>query len=347
MPKIEKKLLLWIDQKKEILFVLAMAAVSLLMRFPLRNVQAGNVPGKLAATFCDYLLAGSVAAMVYFFAKADIWRKRKMVLAFAVILFAPGLVFSSAVYGYGDSFLILLLLWTAMLLLRGHSLPALCLLGLAAGLDLRALFLLPFTVFMYGYRKDFSILCIPAGAAVAGAVRFSDRFTGYRLAGWFRMHEYVPGRLYQQTPSFWAMFEGEKAGTFSEYAPAAAVLMILALIGTGMLVAVRRESFSNGNGWFVILLFALTGGFLLPGAGAGALLFAEVLAILAAFFEPKTMPLAVLLHMTDVILFAAQRYGGDWMPLNLQGLSLLTLAVLLAYFAFYTGCVTRDRGDVT
>lgn len=347
MPKIEKKLLIWIDRKKEILFMLAMAAAGLLMRFPLRNIEAGNMPGKLAAAVCDYLLVGSAAVMVYFFAKADAWRKRKMALAFAAVLFAPGLVFSSAVYGYGDSFFLLLLFWAALLFLRGQFLPAFCLLGMAAGLDLRALFLLPAAVFLYVYWKKFSILYFLAGIAVAGAVRFADHFTGSRIDGWFRMHEYVPGSLYRQTPSFWAMFEGDNAGTYLEYAPAAAVLMLLALMGTGMLIAVRQESFRGGNGWFVILLFALTGAFLLPGAGAGALLFAEILAVLVAFFEPKTIPLAVLLQMADVILYAAERYGDNWMPLNLQGLSLMVLAVLLAYFAYYAGRVTRAQGDVT
>ncbi|MBR1471327.1 MAG: hypothetical protein IJ600_06760 [Lachnospiraceae bacterium] len=332
MPKIEKRVLEWIDAKKEWFFVTAVTVAALLLRFPLRNILPGGMAGKAAAMLCDFLLALSAAAVVYLFEEDAVWKKRKSVLCYAAVLFSLHVAFASAIWGYGYSLQALFLIWSVAALLSGHSMPALGIYGVAVGLDPTALIMLPFLLYIYLVKKNFPILHFGLGVIPTAVMRLADAYTGGKLLGWYRHAAGAAETLYTETASFWAFLDGSTE-KYREYAAAAVVIAVLVLAGLGLWLGKKQQH--TRELFFTAFLFSAVTAFFWPGAAAGRAYVPEILSIVSAVFFPATFPLAVLFNMISIVLSAAALYGPDWLPLGIQGLSLAELAVLVLYVAFY------------
>lgn len=110
---------------------------------------------KMLSVLFDYSLAFVSALLVY-----DLCGKKKFVATIAgfAVLFWPSVFVNSAVWGQCDSIYVSFGLWAIYAFSKKKYLPAFILYGLACSFKLQAIFLLPFFLFAYVKKKEFSLL---------------------------------------------------------------------------------------------------------------------------------------------------------------------------------------------
>lgn len=109
---------------------------------------------KAVSIFFDYLLAGAVGYLVFILTN----NRKKAYLASFVCIMHPVVYFNSAIWGQCDSIYVFFIIVSIIFLIKNKYLYSFIYLGIAFSFKLQAVFILPFYLFYYIYKKDFSCL---------------------------------------------------------------------------------------------------------------------------------------------------------------------------------------------
>ena len=114
---------------------------------------------KIISIAFDYLQAVTIAWMVWYFSSADNAEKRKhkTAIAWVVSINLPMVFLNSAYWGQCDSIYCFFCLLTILLIIRQKSTLAFIAYGFACAFKLQAIFLLPWILFYYVQKREFSI----------------------------------------------------------------------------------------------------------------------------------------------------------------------------------------------
>ena len=113
---------------------------------------------KAVWTAFDILLAAGIGRLVYDMAGTrDRSALRKASLAYGFCFLAMDGMFNSAAWGQSDVVYVSLIVWSLVWLFKEKYLKAYIFLGLAFAFKLQTVFILPFFVFYYVYKKSFSL----------------------------------------------------------------------------------------------------------------------------------------------------------------------------------------------
>lgn len=341
MPAFEKKLLIWLQKNMDILLMIVLAALALLLRYPLCSLHAdipGNGLNKLMI-FADILLAVSAYTLVKICAGDK--TKRSAVIAFSVMLFSVGNLFASAVYGRMDA------LWTALCVLalvfiiKERFLWAFVLLSAACFISAYALLILPFVFFIYMHDGKFSIFWLAAPAAAA----FIRCLSGIDTAGWYP-EGFIRGQLYAAYPSFWGFIREDSATEFGRYLPLAFVMTLVALMIFFMVFCRKKYVFEKDKVLWIAFLASFITAMFMPGMGMGAAAVYTVLAWLLVVGDPVLVIPALILEVLRIWPQAAEIYGREWMAFPIQGLCWIQAGVLFFYIMHFYKKVLDSRTQV-
>lgn len=132
-------------------------------------------------------------------------------VVYTVVLFLPTVVLNSAWWGQCDAMytsVLVLMLWR---ILKGKHLSAFVLLGVAFTCKLQAIFILPFLICWYFYKKHFTAGWFVVSIMVFWASGIVAFFYGRSLLEPFKIYLYQLNeyaKMYMNFPSFWMILGG-------------------------------------------------------------------------------------------------------------------------------------------
>ncbi|MBR1471328.1 MAG: DUF2029 domain-containing protein [Lachnospiraceae bacterium] len=301
---------------------------------------------KLLSVFFDYLLAAGIAVLVYGLydgtgntAKKSRAAERAALVSYALTLCSMIVVMNSAAWGQCDSIYAALCIWSMVFLLRERYAGAFVILGLAFGFKLHAVFIMPFFLFVYFYRKRFSVLYFVLIPAVMTACGIPGYVMGRKV--WEGITVYVnhlpAGQLYMVYPSFWAFLPDVEAGSdgfafmdFYRYKPMALFFTVAVLAMLIMLLLYAKPRLEGRQAVSAAFLLVLSTVFFMPVMRDRYGFLYEMLAIPVAVLDRKTIPPALALHILMYFHYAG-RLGQELLPFSMAQFSGMLLILFLWY----------------
>ena len=227
---------------------------------------------------------------------------------------------------------------------------AFAMLGIAFSFKLQAIFILPFYLFLYVYKKEFSILHfleIPLIMIISGipAIIFGRSIKD--VFGVYLNQTMSYGQMYIKYPSFWAFMTDEPGGPegfadFDKY-KVVAILFVLVLLASAMYLLVDSGIvMTKKNMLKIALVFAYTCVLFLPVMHERYGYLYEILSLILACVMPETIPLAVILNLMMLYQYAGC-LGLEMLPITLQELSWINMFVYGIYVYILVKSIQKGK----
>lgn len=288
---------------------------------------------KILSVFFDYSLAVGVFFIIHELTSSN----TKSLIGFIIALFSPLVFINSAMWGQCDSIYTSFGIWALYLAIKKKYPVAFILYGIACAFKLQAIFFLPFFLFAYVRKKEFSlwnffiipvvmeIVCIPA--MIMGR--------GFKAA--FSVFYYQTescDRLYFNYPSFWALFTDlsdidASRELINNLKIGSIILTFIILLIFMTVLFVKKINLTPEAVIETAFLFIFICVLFLPGMHERYGFAYEILAIVIAFIIPKTIPALVILTALSSITY------GNCLATNVPVNPLMAVANILC-FAYYT-----------
>lgn len=262
---------------------------------------------KILSGIFDYLLALGVGFMSYNLTNKDM---TKGALAYAVTLMSPLVIFNSAAWAQCDSIYVFFIVLSLILLLDEHYGISFFMLGVAFSFKLQAVFILPFFIFYYFKERKFSIIqflliplamCVTAIPSLVMGRGIVDVFMNYVE----QIGTYTS--LAINYPSVWCVVN---EAVSPETLKAPAVIITVVLIGIFMYIWIKSaENMDQKKMLYCAFILAYTCVFFLPKMHERYGYLYEILAILIALVDRKTVIPCVILNMVSLITYSTYLYG--------------------------------------
>ena len=320
---------------------------------------------KIVWTVFDLLLAAGVGSLVYHLCK----NRGKAAIAYALSFMSMDVIFNSAAWGQSDAVYVSLIIWSLVWILRDKPLKSFILLGLAFAFKLQTVFILPFFVFLYVYKKSFSclyFLCMPAMLLVSAlprqivgllspmSVQAAENAAGTAVQTTTAkglpgiINVYIGqiasgGRMYLEYPSFWAFFPNEDPDVFTDFYKfrnAAVVLTLMILAALVYMLLKEERKFDNCRFIYAAMVLSFTTVYFLPTMIDRYGYIYEILAIVLIFLDKRSIIPAALLHLVMFYQIAG-RVGIETLPVSMQQLSF----ILLIIYGMYLYLLFGDRKE--
>ena len=285
---------------------------------------------KIVSCIFDIVCAMAGAAIVYEISR-DKW---KLLMGYSGIFLCPIVFMNSAIWGQCDSIFTSFLLLSLYFLLKEKYVGVFVAFGIAFSFKLQAVFLLPFYLFYYFYKRKFSIayfLLIPVIlfiSSIPGIIAgrgWTEWFTIY-----FSQTQTYPF-MFLQYPSFWALTDG--SGTHYEVLSQVAILLAVSALALIMLVClVKKVALTKENSIYLAFLLTYTCIFFLPSMHERYGYIYEILASLIMIYDKKTALLCCLLQMCSIITYSSFLFGYTY---NTRYLTILNVLTFMGYIWYY------------
>lgn len=289
--------------------VLYQTLIALMTYIPLSPV----ILYKSLSVVFDYVMAVAVARFVYEETGKNI---NKAVFSFAMVLLSPIVIMNSAMWGQCDSIFTSFLVLTVFYFKKEKYPLAFLMYGLAFSFKLQAVFLLPFLLFAYLRKKNFSIINFLITPLVMFVVTIPAIVMGRSWKAAFAVYWYQTkscNKLYFSYPSFWALLVEHQEGKIAavEYMKLMFVLLTVFVLAMFMFYMIRKGVEMKGdNILFVAFLFVYTCVLFLPGMHDRYGFPYEILAVPICFKERKTIPPAIALLCLTIPVYGQEFFGG-------------------------------------
>lgn len=288
----------------------------------------------LSCTF-DYLSGLLVGYLVYTFSTEN--KKFKGILAYCCIILSPVVFLNSSYWAQCDVIFSFFAVLSLFFFCKEKYLFTFLAFGLSFAFKFQAVFLLPFYLFIYFYKKKYSILyffCIPLMMIIMGIPgllkgrSIPDIFLIY-----FNQTE-TYGSLYINYPSFWGLFLSTIPSDYSAILKPAAILLTIAILAVLMLCFLKnRIIITPVTLLYMAFIMVFTCILFLPTMHERYGFLYEILSIILVFFFPGTGGLCVILHMLTLITYSSFLFGfskGTFYPL-----SIVNIAVYIIYLIIF------------
>ncbi|MBR3772211.1 MAG: hypothetical protein IKL07_08080 [Clostridium sp.] len=284
--------------------VLFQTLIAFMTYLPVKNIYLF----KALSIIFDYLLAFSCAWMV-----SDLTGRKKFgsmfQVVYMVILFLPTVLLNSAWWGQCDviySFFVILMLYY---LYKEKYLGAFIFFGVAFAFKFQTVFLLPFVICYYFYKKAFSICYLGISVAVFWFSGIIAYFNGRELLDPFKIYASQTGtyqNMFLNVSSFWML-----VGDNYEWMKSLAMQMTLVLCGLGLYAVIRKhkkmrtiEQFLNTATWFIWVCVMF-----LPAMHERYTYLLDILLILLACINMKYLKYAATSVLLSLVTYGAYLFG--------------------------------------
>lgn len=254
----------------------------------------------------DLLLAGLIGYIIFKETARNAFISG--VTAFSLIWLSPLVLFNSSLWAQCDSIYTFFVVLALYLLYKEKNVWAFVSLGVALSFKLQAVFVLPFFLFMYFYRKNFSILnflITPAVmwlSTIPGIIAGRGIFTGFSLY-FNQTDEY--GLVIMNYPGFMNAIAYDYQ--FENYANEKAIGMVItiAVLAFWMIYSLwSKRKFSEKNFLDLAVLLTFTTVFFLPAMHDRYGFVYEILAIIYMFKNKKSIIPCILLQVLSIITYS-------------------------------------------
>lgn len=324
--------------------------------FKALNVQVGNynvlyqtiiamltyLPGsviakyKLVSVIFDYVAAVGVFLLIY---DKDKKNSKFLALLGAIItVFSPIVFLNSSAWGQCDA------IYTSFIILSlcayKKDKPALCMIffGFAFAFKLQAIFYLPFYLFEWFRKKSFSFLNFLLVPLTMIVVCIPAYLNGRGFWGFISPYYYQTGSCDKMSfnyQSFWTILSDsrEKRLEYISTMKVPAVLITFLILLSIMTWLIYRKKELNERGFlYLAFLLAFTCVEFLPGMHERYGFGVEILSIVLAFKDKRTIPLSIALNVLTLITYGAELFGG---VMNITILGIINFAIYLTYMYFF------------
>lgn len=288
---------------------------------------------KTLSVIFDYLLAGVTAAFTYQETEKSL---HKAVFVYGCVLLSPAVIMNSSMWGQCDSIYVTFLVATLLFLGKKKYKVAFAMFGMALSFKLQAIFLLPFLLFAYVRKKEFSILHFLIIPVVMEVVCIPAMLMGRGIKAAFSVYYYQTQsctKLFFSYPSFWALMVDHTSGKMAavEYMRTTIVLLTVMILAGWMAYFLYKKIRVEGeNVLYLSFLMVYTCVLFLPGMHDRYGFGYEIMAFPIAVKEKKTVPLCVGLLFLDLVIYGQEIYEGLDVG-RIMGLCNTVIYLLYAY----------------
>lgn len=283
--------------------------------------------------FFDYVLAFAVSGIVYKILSDDEKSDRllKVIISYTAVLFFPTVLFNSSVLGQTDSSYVAFLMLSLLALLYDKHTLGFILFGVSVAFKLQAVFLLPFLLFYYFYKKSFSIvkfLLFPVTMIILALPKILNGRSIKEIISIYSVQTKEGAVMYAGYPSFWCFLSDQHGGDFNDfyrYKIVAIIFTVIILAVLMLILLTKMKEMSMLNMIYCAFILAYTCVLFLPSMYERYGYFYEILAIAIACFKKKTIPLALSLQV-----MVSYFYIGN-SPFRLQIWSYINIAIYMTY----------------
>lgn len=299
---------------------------------------------KLLSIFFDYCLAFTAGRLVYQYSDGN--RKWKGIFAYAAVILSPIVIMNSSAWAQCDSIYVCFALLSLIMLCKEKYVPAFLLLGVSFSFKLQAMFVLPLFLFVYFWRKRFSILhfliipvvmCVLNMAGVIMGRSFLDIFSIY----FKQTGEY--SSMVLNYPSAWLFFTESESYMHYDHLAGAGIWFTAAVLLLIMVVLILKKiEFSPRNLIYIAFLLSYTCVLFLPAMHERYGYLYEILAIVILIWKKETAVLLVPMYCLTCKTYAFFLFDiGDAVS---AGAAAVNLAVYLGYLYLLLKEMTAVRG---
>lgn len=285
---------------------------------------------KCFSTFFDLLLSFALAVIVK---KGSVTSDLKAsAIAFSLVWLSPVVALNSAMWGQCDSIYTFFTILALYLLYKEKHISSMAVLGIAFAFKLQTIFILPFFLFIYFYKKKFSFIhfgIVPIVmwiTTLPAIISGRGLFTGFRL--FFEQTEEYKC-LMMDYPSFWLCMAYNYQQKFYEYIRPIAMVITLAVLAGWMIFVIKNKINMNATnfiGFALILTYSAV--FFLPAMHERYGYVYEILAILYMFKNKKSIIPCFLLTLVSICTYSIYLFVT---PIQLQHLGIMNLIIYIWY----------------
>ena len=292
---------------------------------------------KIFSCFFDLILALGAGALVYELSESK-YRKWQGICCYGLVLCAPVVFINSSLWAQCDAIYSSFLIWCLYFLVKEKYIPAFLMYGLAFSFKLQALFLMPFLLWYWLYKKRFSILNFLIVPVTMIVVDLPAVFMGRNILEVFTVYLGQVDdskRLFENYPYFWSLFLGSNLEGMYDYLKGSMIIFTFVML---ILLLVFAYVYGKNMDRIQILLFAFLSFYTVCMFMACIhdryMFFCEILIIVLAFLDWKLIVPAVTLQGLMIQIYGVTL---EEMPTNFSVLAAINLAVyvgVLLYFAY-------------
>ncbi len=288
---------------------------------------------KIFSCIFDYLLAGAIAYLIYDISPVN--KKELGLLGYIFVSCSPLVFMDSAAWGQCDSIYTFWIVMAIIFLKKEKYLPTFIFYGVAFAFKFQAIFIMPFFLFYYFYKRRFSIIYFGLIPVMMTVLSLPSLIQGRTISE--MIHIYTDNTSLHQSiangyPTFWRVladgtnFTGEDAyGVLKHAAMAFTVIVLGCLVYTWVKNSVE---FTDRNIVYMAFLMTYTTIFFLPAMHERYGFSYEIIAIVIAFMIVKTIPLAIGLTCLSLTTYGAYLFNNTT---NEWFLSLINLIIYVTY----------------
>lgn len=281
----------------------------------------------------DFVLAVSTGLTVSVLSDSKI----KGCAAYLLVLFSPLTFMNSAVWGQCDAIYTGFVILALYAFVKEKYPTAFIFYGVACAFKLQAVFILPFFLFAYVRKKQFSVLNFLIIPAVMEVLCIPAMIMGRGIKAAFSVYYYQTfscDKMFFNYPSFWTVISDniENVEDFVMYRQTMRTVAILLTVAVLMLhmgyLLYKRIEVSGINVIYISFVFVFTCVMFLPGMHERYGFMYEILALIIAFAIPKTIPLLTVMYSLTAITYGHDLFGG---PVVTGTMGIINLLIYVVY----------------
>lgn len=289
---------------------------------------------KILSILFDYFLAFIVSMLVY-----DLSSKNKLLLSllgFTFVICSPIVILNSSAWAQCDSIYTFWVILSIYCIYKERYLPAFIFLGIAFSFKLQAIFALPFFMFYYIYKRKISIIyfiTIPLCMIITSIPAF---LYGRQIVDVFTININNTS-LFQSLslgyPTFWRIIaDGSGSDGYTTFKVTAIILTII-ILGLIITYWIYNDIILSGeNIIFTAFILTYSTVLFLPAMHERYGYLYEIMAIIIALLNPKTIPCLVILVAITLNSYGIYLFGNfeaAWLFSTLNFICYISYMIIL------------------
>ncbi len=274
-----------------------------------------------------------------------VWRQSSALrgaLTYAALLFTPIVFLNSACWAQCDAIYTFFVLAAVLCLGYERPLPAFLLLGVAFSFKLQAMFILPLFLFVYLYKKRYSLFYFAIVPAVMLVTSLPALVLGRPIGDVFGIYieqSKAVQAMYWGYPSFWSLFCRDDYDQYAFLGTAAILLTFVLLLAFMAALEACKAALNRKTLLMLAFWFSYTCVLFLPNMHERYDYLPCVLAVMLAFLVPSTALPAAVLNILSLMGYVRFLFH---VPSEVQALAFVNLAVYAVYAVLLARALKKE-----
>lgn len=302
-----------------------------------------KVAYKLLSGIFDYLLGYAIASLVYETADND--KLVKAIVAFILVIMSPLVFLNSAAWAQCDSIYTFFAIMAVLMLIKEKYLPAFIFYGVSFAFKFQAVFLMPFFLFYYLYKKKFSViyfLCIPVCMTVLSLPALVQGRSPLEIITIYTDNTSLHQSMSNNYPSFWRILNDGTVVDGYETMKYVAMVFTVVVLGCYMYLWIHNNiKLTPRNTLFMAFVLTYTTVAFLPAMHERYGFAYEAMGIAIILLCMKTIALYLALFCTSFITYGAFLFHRTFSESNI---AIAAFAIYVLYMIVVNREMLKENG---